>query len=80
MTNYCYDLINDPTAKPVNYWANTSSNEIIREFMDHADPNSLEKMQSLLNGESVKIRFDEQLVYPDLEKEHSSVQLFSILY
>ena len=80
VTNYCYDLINDPTAKPVNYWANTSSNEIIREFMDHADPNSLEKMQSLLNGESVKIRFDEQLVYPDLEKEHSSVQLFSILY
>ena len=80
VTNYCYDLINDPTAKPVNYWANTSSNEIIREFMDHADPNSLEKMQSLLNGESVKIRIDEQLVYPDLEKEHSSVQLFSILY
>ena len=79
VTNYCYALLKNSEAEPVNYWANTSSNEIIKEFIDYADPPSLEKMQKLLNGETIKTRIDEQLVYPDLEKDHSPIQLFSIL-
>ncbi len=78
--SYCDAVLNDPKAQPENYWSNTSGNEIIKEFIDYADEDSLNKMQELLDGKTVKVKIDEQLVYPDLEKAHSSVQLFSVLY
>ncbi|HAH71216.1 MAG TPA: hypothetical protein DCL74_05845, partial [Succinivibrionaceae bacterium] len=78
--SYCDAVLYDPKAQPENYWSNTSGNEIIREFIDYADDDSLNKMQELLDGKTVKVKIDEQLVYPDLEKAHSSVQLFSVLY
>ncbi len=78
--SYCDAVLNDPKAQPENYWSNTSGNEIIKEFIDYADEDSLNKMQELLEWKTVKVKIDEQLVYPDLEKAHSSVQLFSVLY
>lgn len=77
---YCDALLSDPKAQPGNFWSNTSGNDIIKEFIDYAERDAIEKMQKLLNGETVKVKIDEYLAYPQLEKEHSEIQLFSILF
>ena len=35
--SYCDDLTDDPEAEPKNYWSNTSSNEVVKHFLDHMD-------------------------------------------
>lgn len=77
--SFCDDALNG-AKEPGNYWSNTSSNDIIKEFIDYADGDSLEKMQKLLNRETVNVEIDEQIVFSDLAKEHSQCQLFSVLF
>ena len=73
--NYLRDLQRDPKAKPASYWKNTSDNAIIRSFIDYAEGNIAEKLETLMSGVQ-KIR--EDLTYDYL---HSSEEnLWSILY
>lgn len=37
VVNYVDDLRDDPAAAPRNYWSNTSSNEVVRHFIEKLD-------------------------------------------
>lgn len=47
MINYCYALLADRTAPPEDYWSNTSSNSIVRRFIDKADKGTKNEIMRL---------------------------------
>lgn len=76
--NYCYELKMNPSARPQNYWINTSSNDIIRRFIDMADPVTKKEIEVLINGGSIKKEIHQELTYRDLDSTIDN--LFSLLY
>ena len=69
VVNYCSDHLNNPDAKPENYWMNTSGNSVINHFIDSVnEPDMLTKMELewLVNGKTVRKRVDEMVTYGEL--------------
>lgn len=52
--NYCGDLTDGSAMEPQNYWVNTSSNDIVRRFIDRADAAARDEIERLINGDSIK--------------------------
>ncbi len=76
--NYCYDLRDNLLAAPQNYWANTSSNDIVKKFIKKAKAATKREIEELVAGRSVKKEVIQELTYYDLD---SSVDnLWSILF
>ena len=76
--NYLRDLQRNPKAKPASYWKNTSDNAIIRSFLDYAEGDIAEKLETLMSGGRIVQKIREDLTYDYL---HSSEEnLWSILY
>ena len=51
---YCDKLRSDRAAAPGNYWSNTSSNDIVRHFIDMADAGAAKhEIERLIAGEAV---------------------------
>ena len=76
--NYVRDLQFDPDARPASYWKNTSSNSIIRSFIDFAGNSITRKLETLMEGGYITEKIEEDLTYDYL---HSSEEnLWSVLY
>ncbi len=79
--SYLRQSVGRKDQKPKNYWANTSSNSILYEFISYANNEDLLlAMNRLLRGETVACTVDERFSFSDLEQDHSADQFFSILY
>jgi hypothetical protein len=76
--NYINSLQNNPKAKPVGYWKNSSDNMIIRSFIDYAKGSITGKIETLLAGESIIEHITEDLTYQNLHESEDN--LWSILY
>ena len=76
--NYCGDLRDGNATKPQNYWVNTSSNDIIRRFIDKADATTRDEIELLINGGSVKKMIHQELTYRDLDSDIDN--LWSLLF
>lgn len=76
--NYCGDLRDGSVVKPQNYWVNTSSNNIIRKFIERADRTTKNEIELLINGESIKKKIRQELTYRDLDSKIDN--LWSILF
>ena len=79
--NYCSDRQYDPKLEPQNYWANTSSNDIISHFIDgmggQRKVTRIER-ERLINGETVQKEINQELTYKEL---YSSIDnLWSTLF
>ncbi len=84
---YCpWDVINymdllqaDPQAAPQNFWANSSSNDAVREFVRRMDAGSARReLQVLADGGTVKKRIHQELTYREM---YTTVEnLWSLLY
>ena len=61
------------------FWVSTSSNDIIGEIMTGATPELYEKLNSLLQGETVLTYVDTDVVYPKIRENPSSVYSFLLL-
>ena len=59
--NYCGDLRDGSVSKPQNYWVNTSSNDIIRKFIDRADATTKDEIEQLINGGHVRKLIHQEL-------------------
>ena len=66
------------TFEPRNYWANTSSNEAIQDFLGFLGEQDAEKMQTLVDGNSIEIDVNDQLNYGNM-KEHRSQDFWTLL-
>lgn len=76
--NYLNDLQNNPKAKPKAYWANTSSNSILKKFFKKAGRTTKAEIEKLIAGESVSKRISDQLTYNELDKTIGN--MWSVLY
>lgn len=63
---------------PENHWVNTSSNDIIKEFLGHITSEDAEAFQTLVDGGSVIKRINPFVTYEDL-KSHTSEDFYSML-
>lgn len=76
--NYCADLRGGSVTEPQNYWVNTSSNSIIRRFIDKAKTTTRDELELLIDGGSVKKVIYQELTYRDLDSDIDN--LWSILF
>lgn len=63
---------------PQNYWANSSGNDLVREFVEISDHGTLEEIERLTAGETVRKRIEENITYRDIDG--SVDNLWSVLY
>ncbi len=62
--NYCDELLDDPTAQPRDYWSNTSSNDIVRRFIEKVGSGlTRSEVEALVAGETVTKEIFEDLTY-----------------
>ena len=54
VVSYCHALKMNPLTEPQNYWVNTSSNSIIRKFIERADGTTKEEIEQLNSWEKHK--------------------------
>ena len=76
---YCpWTKIVDHTAEPFDYWINSSSNSIIREFLSKREYDVSEKFERLLQGEAILEELSENLTYDEVMDSESNI--WSLLY
>lgn len=61
---------------PGAYWQSTGSNDIIGEVLTEADADIYEKLQALLQGETVTAYIDTGVIYPQVKSNPSTVFSF----
>lgn len=77
--NYVDDLKDDPELAPKNYWINTSSNDVVRHFIDRVDDGlTRRELENLVAGETVTKEIHQELTYDSLYD--SAENLWSVLF
>lgn len=76
--NYIDDVRADADAQPQAYWLNTSENHILHTFLKMATPTTMEEIDHLINGESVRKRITQELTYHELYDNLDN--LWSVLF
>ena len=77
------DLKADPTLVPQNYWSNTSSNDVVRHFIEKVgDGLTRREIENLIAGESVAKEIHQELTYNNLydSVENMWIVLFATGY
>ena len=87
--NYVDALQTDPNQPPMNYWANTSGNDVIKRFLK-SNLNVNKDFETLLSGGYIEKRINPNITYDNLTQNYSSdkefdpmkleTNLWSILY
>ena len=75
--NYVDALQKNPNQPPMNYWANTSGNDVIKRFLE-SDFDVSEEFETLLGGGVVSKKINPNITYADLV--NSETNLWSVLY
>ena len=75
---YCDKLRADDHALPEDYWKNTSSNDVIRHFLEQARGMTKKEIEDLISGGRVMKSINQELTYKDL---YSSIDnMWSVLF
>lgn len=83
---YCpWDVINyvdllrlEPTAKPQDFWSNSSENALVRNFIDKANVQTKYEIECLIAGEYIEKEISQELTYDEIDK--SIANLWSVLF
>ena len=83
---YCpWDVINhvdrlrsEPDAEPQAYWINTSSNDLVKRFVDRADKTTQNEIEHLIAGEAIEKAVRLELTYDEID--NSIDNLWSVLF
>ena len=65
--------------EPQAFWISTGSNEIIGEVLAAADEEIYERMNMLMQGKSFTTLIDTSVIYPEIQKNPSSVYSFLLV-
>lgn len=63
-------------AWPSPHWANTSSNRIIKNLVEHADLSTKEELEQLIAGGTIEKPIHEDITYEDIEKSEDNLWNF----
>jgi hypothetical protein len=66
VVNYAAELIRDKDARPKNYWANTSGNGVIQDFVRHREFDVSDEFETLMNGGAIVQNVSNELTYDSL--------------
>lgn len=77
VVSYLASVVGGGEEEPRNYWANTSSNAILDEFVNHSDFDASEKFEILLNGGTIVQEISEELTYDRISE--SETNFWSVL-
>ncbi len=77
VARYVAALMRRDDAEPKNYWCNTSSNGVIRDFVNHSDWGIPDKFETIMNGGTITVTVSDELTYDTLHE--SEQNLWSIL-
>ena len=78
LVKYVKDIVYKNTIYPKPYWANTSSNSIVRELVEHADDSAKREIERLMAGGTVEKPVYEDITYADIF--HSQDYLWNFLF
>ena len=78
VVNHCDKLLDNPKARPKPYWNNTSSNALVKQFIDMADATTRGEIEQLVAGKTLRKKIVETLTYGELTE--SIDNLWSVLF
>ncbi|MCR4890806.1 MAG: ATP-binding protein [Lachnospiraceae bacterium] len=73
---YVREHESDPHRFAEPYWANTSSNDIVRELVVNADEKVREELNQLILGENIEKRIHEDITYGDIYESEDNLWSF----
>lgn len=73
------NYVDDKCMSPKAYWVSTGSNDIIGEIIANATPDILENLNKLMRRESINTFIDTSVIYPEVEKNPSSIYSFLLV-
>ena len=78
VTTYVSEHVGAPERFAEPYWANTSSNSIIKELIENADEGMREELDTLISGGTIEKRIHEDITYGDIRENEDN--LWNFLY
>lgn len=76
---YCAKLREDKNAQPENYWINTSSNDVVRKFIQETENNTVKReIEQLTEGEVIIKEIHSELTYQNMYQ--STKNIWSVLF
>lgn len=76
--NYVDELKHNSNAEPGSYWINSSSNDLVKRFIDKADKTTRDEIELLLAGEAIEKRVRLELTYDEIDSSIDNV--WSVLF
>ena len=73
VVSYVKKLQTNRNAKPENYWANSSSNEEIRQLIDMTSATEGDEYSTLINGGIIRKRIIETMTYSNLYSDEENI-------
>lgn len=76
--NWCEQLRRSQNHTPQNFWANTSSNDMVLRFVEMADDTTRAELEDLSEGKSIDKDIQMELTYAELDRDIDN--LWSVLF
>ncbi|MBQ8945241.1 MAG: AAA family ATPase [Lachnospiraceae bacterium] len=76
VTYFVYDHLNAPERFAEPYWANTSSNSIIKELIENADEDVRRELDELIGGGIIEKQIHEDITYGDIHENGDNLWNF----
>ena len=73
---YVKDHVASHNALPEPYWANTSSNQIIRDLVFHANESQKKELEHLIEGGTIEKSIHEDITYEDIHENDDNLWNF----
>ena len=73
---YVRSIVIDHKQFPEPYWANTSSNQIIKDLIWNADPEMKRELDLLISGGAVEKKIHEDITYDDIHESEDNLWNF----
>lgn len=74
--NYVKTAVRETNTWPKAYWANTSSNDIVKKLVEHADHAVRQELEILLSGKTIEKPVHEDITYSDIEQSQDNLWNF----
>ncbi len=62
------DQMFDGVYDPISFWANTSGNDIVKEYIEKADNQLHDEFELLINGEYIEKKLNPELTYREMDR------------
>lgn len=76
VTNYVEMAAGNPDGLPLPFWANTSSNSIVKNLVERADMSVKKELEELIAGGTIEIPVHEEITYDSIYESDDSLWNF----